>query len=395
MDLFWENPSWHLTDKHLMQLNSSPFLRAMPKIDLKPHSLYIIRGPRQIGKTSFLKEILKNSDPTKAFFFSCDNIGDHKQLNELLLSIKNSRSIIILDEVTYVKEWARAVKYFMDSGYSGTLIVSGSNSVDLRRGGEQLPGRYGEGRDIVILPMNLHEFIDCRKKAGWPEISLKESAEIYFKTGGFPAAVIEGGAAGNSPLKFISTIWKWLVGDFLKFDKSERYTREILGQIAKSLTLGQSLQSIAQKTGLGSHHTAQSYIELLEDSFALRTCFQYDPKSDTFHFKKEKKFYFMDPVFYWVACFASGIKPSEDASALLAENTAHEFLFQKIVSTSHQIEIPRFGYTAGKDGEIDFILSDNSAIEVKWSEYAHNLSKRYLAHPENMRRCWTKNNFLE
>jgi predicted AAA+ superfamily ATPase len=56
MDIFWEKEGWEEEDPHLKKMKSMPFHRPFPFIPEKP-GLYIIRGPRQIGKSSWLKTV--------------------------------------------------------------------------------------------------------------------------------------------------------------------------------------------------------------------------------------------------------------------------------------------------------------------------------------------------
>ena len=84
MDYFWEIPNWELNDLHLKKMNSMPFQRPVPFIP-SANGLYIIRGPRQIGKSSWLNSILSHYSKLKefnqkCFYLSCENIRDHQEL---------------------------------------------------------------------------------------------------------------------------------------------------------------------------------------------------------------------------------------------------------------------------------------------------------------------------
>ena len=51
-------------------------------------------------------------------------------LGRLLSSIKKCE-LIILDEISFIDGWDRAIKHFIDGGYDGILCVSGSHAYDL------------------------------------------------------------------------------------------------------------------------------------------------------------------------------------------------------------------------------------------------------------------------
>jgi predicted AAA+ superfamily ATPase len=383
MDYFWETPNWDLADKHLSGIKKMPFVRDFPNIPLNP-GLNFIRGPRQIGKTSWLKTILKDNCKTKkCFFLSCENMKDHIDLAELLKSLKDIE-IFLLDEVTFVDDWWRAIKHEIDRSSTKVFVLTGSNTTDLRRGADQMPGRWADGGEIFLLPMEFPEFQLMRKRAGWPNLSQVDELELYFRIGGFPIALAEAGKKGNTPVKTFLTYQRWLVGDFLKLGKQEQYLKEILLQIATHLSSGMSLQSLAQKTQMGSHHTAQEYISILTDCFAVKTLFFMDENGD-FKYRKEKKFYFTDPLVFWATLDLLGMSPPENAMSCLAEQVAHESLSRRF---------KRFGYIKGPSGEVDFYAAKKWAIEVKWSRIATNISKMYkdIRCPEKI--IWTQSNFL-
>src|SRR5262249_48877829 len=158
-----------------------------------------------------------------------------------------------------------------------------------------------------------------------------------MKIGGFPAALAEAGEQSLIPKFARQTILQWLRGDVVKLNKQDLFMKELVGQLVKIMGNAVSLQGLAQKTQLMSYHTVQDYLSVLEQSFALRSLYAYNPEKDSFRFKKGKKFYFTDPILFWVAC---------------------EWLSRKY---------PRLGYYSTKEGEVDFISNGNWAVEVKRS----------------------------
>jgi uncharacterized protein len=389
MQNFWEQPNWWKTDKHLLALKEAPFERVFPSLKINP-GLFIIRGPRQVGKTSWLKTILKNYPLSqKAFYLSCENIPSYLELAELLKSIVKNKDLIIFDEISFVKEWSRAIKHAIDSGYSGTIIVTGSHSVDIRRGLDQMPGRFGAGGEFLLMPMAFDEFVAMRKLAKWEERSHLENLELFFRVGGFPSAVIESGEDGKNPVVAKDIYSRWLVGDTLRLGKQERYLKEVLSQVAIAVGSQISLQKLAQKTQLGSHHTAQEYLSILEDCFALRTCFAIDPNSGAARTRKEKKFYFTDPLIFWIALECFGFSQGSSTIEQIAEMVAHEELYRRYSSKNQRI-----GYFSSSKGEVDFYNYQRFFLEVKWSQIVRNLSQAYqkFSIPEKI--VWSQENFL-
>lgn len=383
MELYWEKIGWEEADKHLIALQEAPFQRPFPSIPKGP-GLFVIRGPRQIGKSCWLKTILKTQPPKKSFYLSCENIADYKELAEVFKSIPE-RKIILLDEVSFIDQWWRAVKHKLDQDSAVRLIVTGSHAFDIRKGMDQMPGRWGNGGEFELLPMDFSEYFDMRRQAGWPVLPREQELESYFRTGGFPISVIEAGEDRVKPTRSFETYRRWLLGDLMKIGKQEIYLREILAQVALTMGSTISLQKLAQKTQIGSHNTAQDYIELLESCFAVQTLFAMDPDTGAPRFRKEKKFYFRDPLLYWIALEWAGIDVPANANEALAEMVAHEHLFRKY---------KRFGYYTDRKGEVDFFAPKRWAIEVKWKAIPQGLSTAYknLLVPHKI--VWSKANFL-
>lgn len=390
MDFFWEISDWQTGDKHLSALARAPFVRAFEHTYLSP-GFYVIRGPRQVGKSSWLKWLLAHhANPKRAFYLSCENISDYKELAAVIEPLRKTRDLILLDEVTFVTEWTRAVKRFLDSGFDGTLVVTGSHAFDLRRGADRMPGRFGDGKELVLLPMSFDEFVMARADAGWPALDRVETLRRYFRCGGFPIAVIEAGAQGDDTPRARETLQRWLAGDFARIGKHEIYLRDMLGQLALTMGSTISLQTLARRTQFGSHHTALEYIKGLEDSFALRTLYALNLESLAYQYKKEKKFYFTDPLLFWLALEWAGFPIEDNKEAVLAEMVAHETLYRMTQKAKE-----RMGYLSTQKGEVDFVGAAKWAVEVKWSAHHHNLSRAFKETALTEKIVWNFTDFMQ
>lgn len=389
MDNFWEKPNWELEDKHLKAVRQSAFQRSFPVLQPNP-GLQSIRGPRQIGKSSWLKTILSHQIRVgkKCFFYSCEELRDFKELSELLKPLR-SRDVIILDEISFVSEWDRAVKHLIDSGFDGSLVVTGSNSFDLRQGLDRMPGRWAQGEvngEHLLLPMEFDEWMSMRRQAGWKTShELVENLTAFFKIGGFPTCLAEAGPELREPVHSKQTYHRWLVGDVRRKDRQEVFLRKLLGQLALTLTTPLSVQKLAQKTQMMSHHTAQEYLTILEDCFAVRTLYCMDPETGAIRFKKEKKFYFTDPILFWISMEWAGHPIPENWAEKLAEQVAHEFLARRA---------KRLGYFSSGKGEVDFFDPKRWAIEVKWASVPRNISRAYFDLLIPRKVVWSQSNFL-
>ena len=64
---------------------------------------------------------------------------------------------IFLDEVTYIRDWDKGVKYLADAGMleNTVLVITGSDMVIIKEARMRFPGRRGisEEKEKWILPM--------------------------------------------------------------------------------------------------------------------------------------------------------------------------------------------------------------------------------------------------
>jgi len=141
--------------------------RQMVEYDFRPKNT-ILLGPRQVGKTTFLKLMIrdmisKNIAPKKLIYFSCEplnNKDDLITLFETIDQIVSGNAYIFLDEITSVSDWEKGIKYFLETDLSRdkTIIVTGSSAAFLKHGIEKLPGRNIEMK--MFLPLSFRQFIN-------------------------------------------------------------------------------------------------------------------------------------------------------------------------------------------------------------------------------------------
>lgn len=367
------------------------FERRFPFIPRK-EGIYCIRGPRQIGKSSWVKTILKSYPrPKDAFYYSCEDVADYKELAEIL-KIAGERTLICLDEISFIRDWDRAIKKFVDQTTGKILVITGSSAHDLRRGMDRMPGRWGAGGEVHLLPMEFAEFKATRHEKNWSSGGDLAELETYFRIGGFPTALNEYMETGGLPKNSIGIQERWLLGDAAKLHKNEQYLREIVIQLAETMGAPISLQKLAQRTQIGSHHTALDYVNLLEDCFALNTLYCVDANTGSFRYKKEKKFYFSDPLLYWMALGWKGVSlPDQEREYV----THFEKIAEAVACRHLKKDFKRLGYYHSSKGEIDFFEKGKLAVEVKWSFSARALSRAYKDMIIPNKIVWTKNNFLK
>jgi len=149
-------------------------------MDLGLDVLYSVRGPRQVGKTTLVKLIIREElskrNPSDILYYSCDLLTKPEELAQLLetylkwsMHQSSGRKLIFIDEISRVKDWEYAYKSIIETyGLTGkTFVLTGSSCWDIKHGVERLPGRKGEvtgeQNHKILLPMKYAEYVQLRK----------------------------------------------------------------------------------------------------------------------------------------------------------------------------------------------------------------------------------------
>ncbi len=134
-------------DPHLARLSKLPMAHASSLLDDLPFGtpgIYTLGGGRQVGKTTLTKQwmshLLKKKAPPEAIrYLSGELIDDHHSLVRHLTDIfdeaplDNVLHYLILDEVTYIKDWDKGIKYVADAGLfeQTAIMLTGSDPCPL------------------------------------------------------------------------------------------------------------------------------------------------------------------------------------------------------------------------------------------------------------------------
>lgn len=384
-----QNPWWYgEPDREFEEWKSKP-LKWIPPIikefNFKPFSLNFIVGPRQVGKTTTLKiyihELLESTNPKSIFYLSCEEVTNFRELGEIIdnyLSFRKmnkiNSSFIILDEITFVEEWYRAIKARIDKGLfkNDVLIISGSASLQLLKQKEHFPGRRGYGKDIIFYPLSFSDYVSCFKNLQTSKESLErieaameankihsqvlvKSFENYIETGGFPLSILDFFTYGRVTYETKKAYIDWLKSDFMKLNRDEGYMKEVLSFIISAQAVPISWLNISRETSIASPHTAKAYVEDLKNMFVVEILNFLSPEGKVIS-RKNKKIHVLDPFLYKVICDFTRTQPNEGA------------LLEGIVATHLSRRYETFYWKNGT--EVDIVVRLNRkqiGIEVKKS----------------------------
>ncbi len=213
------------------------------RFDLDGNGVFVIRGPRQIGKSTLIKttiaSLLEKGHRRSILYLPLDTVSSFSQLRQLLLqylqfSQTERKRFLFIDEISLVDEWQRAIKEVRDNTKlrNDVFVLTGSSAWDLKRSSERLPGRRGTtGGDLVLLPMTFREYLEARNVPTPARSDLKEIIRInqqdalelsiflerlgvewtmYERSGGIPS-VIEGYLAGQGLQERTETFWDIII----------------------------------------------------------------------------------------------------------------------------------------------------------------------------------------
>jgi len=444
---WWRNPKAILKDKYIMALIKSKVRwdpRLKYKFDLNIDVVYTLRGPRQVGKTTLLKDIIRHLiksgiPPRNIFYYTCDLIDNPKALAETISSYLNSirpstneRAYLLLDEVSSIKDWQKAIKHLSDTGKLTltTLILTGSHTLDIKKASEKLPGRRGLVKDTpdkIMLPMKFAEYAETLNKdvkdsileqkiLSWnkreqlffsllkgvvpeeiKELSfLSKELELLFQnyllTGGTPKVAHEYLKHNEIPESIYKTYIDVVLGDLAKWGKRETYLRQVMNRVFDTLGNPVGWNTLRQETDIASHNTVAEYVDTLADSFILLYLHRYDASHQRPAYQKEKKIHFHDPFFlHAMRAWSAGKEPFESTLeflrkpenvGVLAEGVTADHLVRLAFLLSEQKQLFTyenmvFYWRGKKDREVDFVLKTGmpecTAIEVK---YQPTISKK-------------------
>lgn len=389
---WWKGREFVKEDPDLRKWHESR-IRWIPRlcetVELKPFSLNFLFGPRQVGKTTLVKLIIEKIlesqvDPRAVFYYRCDRLSDHGELYELIRSyLKFKRALglknayIFLDEVTFPREWYRAIKYLIDAGEleGDVLFLTGSWSMFVRREVEAFPGRRGHGRNYNLNPLSFREFLKLRNpRVTVDEVSELDSEEIwrkcvsargwlnevnaafqdYLKCGGYPLAVKSFLEEGRVSEEAKDAILASFLSDIAKLRRSEGVAKRVLKAVIEKLPSPVSLHGIAKEFEIGSHKTVFYYLDLFENMFILKNLFYVDPNKLIEVHRKQRKVHLTDPLLYTVF-----------SEWCLTEVPRENALVESVVA-SHLARAFRVGYWRNKT-EVDVVIPEKMlGFEVKW-----------------------------
>ncbi len=250
------------------------FTRILEKrLGEKLNFIQVVLGPRQVGKTTGLQQIVQ-AWQGPALMISADEVIT-PTIDWLKLHWEKARNLgtdalLVVDEVQKIPNWSSAIKYLFDQDRAARklkVVLLGSASLALQKGlGESLAGRY------EVIPANHWGLDECKQAFKW-------NLEDFLKFGGYPAAA-ELSEDIDRWQNYVrnSIIEPVLIKDILGLTTVNkpalfRQTFELaMSYPAQEISLQKLLGQLQES---GNVTTIKHYLELFEGAFLLKTLQKY------------------------------------------------------------------------------------------------------------------------
>ena len=324
-------------------------------IYLKKYPVLVLTGPRQSGKTTFLKN--QFSDYT---YVNLENLDLRKYaLYDPNAFLTEFQGKVILDEVQRVPELFSYIQTKVDEDrIMGQYILSGSQNFHLMRSITQsLAGRVAL---FKLLPFDQEEM----HSAGW----LDADYSVNLQRGFYPALYDRDIPSKVFYSNYLQTYVERDLSELIHVKDLKQF-RNFIGLCAARAGQLLNLNSLANECGI-SQPTAKSWISVLETSYIV---YQLQPLHSNFNKRitKSAKLYFYDTG---LLCFllkindASSVKTSNYKGSLFENFVINEYLKQNY----HNNLMHDFWFWRDAVGhEVDLIWQNSdklNVVEIKASE---------------------------
>ncbi len=395
-------------DPQLRRLSKLPFPHIPALLAQLPKTIpgiYTITGGRQIGKTTLLKQWMEKLleqkvDPSNIAFLSGELIDDYSALLFLLKDIlaqMSSKSLryLIIDEITYIQDWDKAIKYAADAGMLDDviLILTGSEITLIQEARVRFPGRRGKATKVNfhLYPLSFAEVVQLKyPDQQSPNMELLYAEwNNYLLHGGYLTAINDMAEYNMILPATLATYSDWIRGDMLKRGKQEHYLKEIIAAIIKRYTSQITWNALSHDLSIDHPKTVADYVALLEsmDAAFVQSALLEDKLVAAP--KKAKKVMFCDPFIFHAMRAWLTPTPNPFQSQMKAAIQDPEWC-AKLVETTSVAHYRRFypTYYIKAEGEVDIAYIKNVRfypVEIKWMNQIHlNELKQTLKYPHSL-----------
>lgn len=343
---------------------------------LKSPKVIMVLGARQVGKTTLVQHVLKDS---KAHFLNFDiEIDKQKFLAASNISpaeaIKSfgMPEVLVVDEAQRLVETGRIIKGWYDAKVPTKMVLLGSSSLNiLSQSAESLTGRNIK---LFLTPLLFKEILSSKDwyspVFSWDKLQKQFSEQIkttLLETlvfGSYPEAVI----TSEETQYLTNLVSDYLLKDILQLGlvKNPDVIKRLLMLLAHQVGSEVSVNELANNLNL-SRITVDRYLDLLEQTFVIfrLPAFSTNPRKEI---AKSSKIYFWDTGVRNALLNELSVNPLRSDIGSLWEN----WVVAEVAKENIQRELGRslYFWRSRAGSEVDLVVKDGGkikAFEIKWS----------------------------
>ena len=329
----------------------------------RAYNLIAVVGPRQAGKTTFLKEQMKGLDASYVLFDDPDPRSffeeDIKKFEKQYLQ---HYTVSVLDEVQNCREAGRNLKYLADTGRK--LWITSSSEIIL--GKSVLSYLVGRVSTLRLYPFSLGEFLAAKGQVEHTRKIMERSLWEHMLFGGYPKVIL------TDDLELKKTILRDLYDTMIMKDVARTFSIEDMRTFETvvkyfSVNIGSliSYEKVARDVTV-SFQTLKKYLNAMEKSYIIVLLTPFF-RNRTKEITKQPKVYFIDTGLR--NSVAGAFPPVPDGP--LFENYALTELLKLGF-------LPKYWRTKAK-AEVDFVIEkENELIPIETKLKAQRRIERSL-----------------
>lgn len=270
-----------IIEKQQKDLQKEEGVKRYLQVKLLNNYATIISGIRRCGKSTLIRQFLKNKKPI--YYTNFEDLAltnfklkDFTKLEEVFKELYPQKGIFFFDEIQNINGWEHYIRQLVDKGEK--VIITGSNASMLSRElGTKLTGRQ---ISLELFPFTYQEFLSIQKKEHSIDLFQK-----YLFLGGFP--------------EYLKTedkdILRNLLQDILYRDivarndiRNEAELKSMLLFLLSNIGKQVSFNKIKDLIKVKSTNTITQFMDYFEDAYLLFSIkkFDYSIKKQIFNPKK-------------------------------------------------------------------------------------------------------------
>jgi len=343
-----------------------------------------IFGPRQVGKTTLLKEFYKRVD--NPIFLTFEDIElkilFEEDIKSFIALYIDPYEHIFIDEFQYAKMGGKHLKYIYDTT-NKKIFISSSSAMELSINAV----KYLVGRIFIfnLYSFSFGEFLRVKDEKLYKlytkadeNISAPISKKIYtyldeyITYGGYPRVILsKNNEEKREVLKNLLSIY--LLRDIKEIAKIADETKMYKLVKALSLQIGNVIvySELSKLIGVNAVQLKE-YLSVFEKAFLTKTISPFFTNKQLEIVKNPEIFFFDMGLRNIIIKNFSALEDRVDKGAML-EN----FVFRELVERDVKY------YRTKNGAEVDFIIDDSIPVEIKFNLTSMKISKSYHYFLEN------------